>query len=332
MDREDRERVLKILACVVCVIGVIALAFMIYDDKKDRARDQQVAVAAEEKDNSAYNVAKKEYKTKCAEWEKKLEAKTYGNLDVVLTVNSIDQSIYDYVFPEMQQENYHGTLVLSDGIAPGERQEDMTREQFDAMRTAGWNYAFALTASAKEDFTAWENALDQAVAQWAEKGIRQPAVFVCKEDQYEKGMDKSLKKRNITALIVVKDNKIGLEETYENDWNELESITLRENYSNVTTMMKEALSNERSMGITFARVLETPEDKNQDLSQKKFGQFMSQLQDMKEKGASILNYQEYAADRQASNSELEQMKKEYQQYKKDEKAHLEKMKEQDEGK
>ena len=73
-------------------------------------------------------------------------------------------------------------------------------------------------------------------------------------------------------------------------------------------------------------MLETPEDKNQELSQKKFGQFISQLQDMEKNGAKIVNYQEYEADRQASNTELAQLKEEYQQYKTEQKAHLEKLK------
>lgn len=326
MDREDREHMLKIVAVVVCVIGVIALMFMVYSDKKERARDQQAATADEKREMSAYGMAKTEYQTKCMEWKKKIKAKSYGNLDVVLTVDSIDRSIYDYVFQEMMQVDYCGTLVLYDGIAPGDRPEDMTREEFDVMRSSGWNYAFGLTISAKDDLTGWKEALDRAVSQWDGKGIEQPSVFVCREDQYAEGMDESLKKYNITALVVVKDKKIGLAETYKSDWNELDSIMLKENYSNVTTMMKEALANGRSMGITFGKVLEIPEDKNQELSQKKFGQFISQLQDMEKNGAKIVNYQEYAADRQASNTELAQLKEEYQQYKTEQKAHLEKLK------
>ncbi len=329
MNREDREHLLKIAALVVCVIGVIALAFMIHNDKKARAQDREVAAADEKREMSAYGIAKTEYQAKCVEWKKKLKAKSYGNLDVVLTVDSIDRSIYDYVYPEMQQADYRGTLVLRDGAAPGERPEDMTREEFDTMRASGWSYAFALTASAQDDLAGWEAALDQALALWTEKGIEQPGVFVCREDQYADGMDESLKNRGIHSLIIVKDKKIGLADTYDENWHELDSITLKENYSNVTTVMKEALSGGRSMGITFSRVLETPEDKNQDLSQNKFGQFLSQLQDMKDEGANILNYQEYTADRQAANAELAQMKEEYQQYKAEQKAQLEELKKQD---
>ena len=121
----DKERIMKILAGIITIAGIVA-----EDEKKTQ--------------NPEY-IEMEELENQDKEKQKELKAKANGNQDILITVDGIDKSLYTTVYPGVVGLESRGTFILKDGIAPGERPEDISREEFDDLVVNGWNYAYSVS-------------------------------------------------------------------------------------------------------------------------------------------------------------------------------------------
>ena len=141
----DKKRIMKILAGIITIAGIVVLAFLILDNKAEQRKVQQVAAEDEKKTQSPEYIEMEELKNQDKEKQKELKAKANGNQDILITVDGIDKSLYTTVYPGVAGLESRGTFILKDGIAPGERPEDISREEFDDLVVNGWNYAYSVS-------------------------------------------------------------------------------------------------------------------------------------------------------------------------------------------
>lgn len=127
----DKKRIMKILAGIITIAGIVVLAFLILDNKAEQRKVQQVAAEDEKKTQSLEYIEMEELENQDKEKQKELKAKANGNQDILITVDGIDKSLYTTVYPGVAGLESRGTFILKDGIAPGERPEDISREEFD---------------------------------------------------------------------------------------------------------------------------------------------------------------------------------------------------------
>lgn len=320
----DREGKLKIVAVVGIILGIGILAGLFYWDKKDQEKVQSSISTEEEKKEEAAWELENQIEKEDSDWQRKMDKKSKGEPSVLVTVSSIDESLYTKIYPKMQEQGYKGMFALSDGVIPGEKDGEITREQFEDLLNNGWNYAFSITAKRDEKNSAeWLKALDVAIARWKENGIENPGILVCQNGQYTDDLQNELKNRGIHFIVEIKDKQITFEGDYKEDWHKMESVFLKEDYSNVTTMMKSAKEAGQSLGITLYCAKDQVANTEKELSVKKLDQFISQLEDMTKDGYQILSYGEYIDSRKKSNGELAEMKKEYEAFRKDKQEQLE---------
>lgn len=321
----DKERIMKILAGIITIAGIVMLAFLILDNKAEQRKVQQVAAEDEKKTQSPEYIEMEELENQDKEKQKELKTKANGNQDILITVDGIDKSLYTTVYPGVAGLESRGTFILKDGIAPGERPEDISREEFDDLVVNGWNYAYSVSMQEDNNLENWTALLDAAIGHWNECGIGTPDVYVCSATQYQEAMDVVLQERGFHFLIIIKDDDAALEGAYDGAWHILESTAVRGVDSNISTYLQSASKKKQSLGITVRKVQEQVEDPNQDLNLEQFNELLSQLQQARENGVQILSYQEYVNDRNASNAELATLQEEYQNFLKDKNARVEKL-------
>lgn len=300
---------------LIVVIGAGLLIGTWYVDRKEQKKVQASVQNLQQEDK--LDMKKMELESQDQEWQRKLEKKKNGNTDVVIVADNIARSLYQTVYPRMQEMSWQGVMVLSDGEIPGKQPDTMSRDQFEEMLENGWNYAFGVSEPLEDegDISAWMQAFDQAVTKWEDAGIDNPGIAVCQTGQFSEAiknaMKQELQSRGFRALFVICENDSDRAGAFDESWNELESVLLRQDYSNVTTLMNEAMGEGKSMSVTLGLVTEEPQDTSRELTPEKFEQFLSQMQDMQENGYHVLSYTDYESDRKASNEELAQVQKEY---------------------
>lgn len=310
----NRDVLRKIGIGLVVLIGVGLLVGTYYMDRKEQKHVQASVENLQKEDK--LDMKKSGLDSKDQEWQRKLEKKKNGNSNVVILADNIEQSLYDTVYKRMQELNWLGVMVLTDGEVPGGQAGSITREQFDEMVGNGWNYAFSVSTSIEEKgVSGWLSTLDQNIAKWEKAGIANSGIAVCQVGQYSESDKEEIKQalsaRGFRALFIIYENDISLAGAYEDSWNEMESVLLREDYSNVTTMMNSAMNEGKSMSVTIGKVTEQPRDTGRELSPAKFERFINQMYDMQDKGYKVLSYTDYESDRKETNGELAQMQKEY---------------------
>lgn len=301
-----------------------------YIDRKEQKKVQSSVEDIQKKDT--LDMKKADLDSEDQSWQRKLAKKANGNPDVVIVADNIDQSLHDVMYSRMQELDWQGVMVLTDGKMPDGQDGRMTAEQFAEMTASGWDYAFAISEDVGESGIAgWLTALDQDVAKWTQAGMVNPGIAVCRADQYpeehREEMKQELLNRGFRALLIVCDNEITYAGAYDASWNTMESVFLKEELSNVTEMMQGALKAEQSMSVTLGRVTDQVQDESSELSPEKFEKFISQMQDMVNNGYAVLSYSAYESDRNAANEELAQMQSEYDAFLKDKEEQLKKLEE-----
>ncbi len=301
----------QVAIAAVIIIGVIALAGMLFFDHTKKSEGQKKLQAVHDE----IGPLEKEYtelSEQNSQMKKDLDEKAIGTKSLLLTVDSMEQSVYDIVYPKMTELGYHGTLVLSDGQVPGKADNMYSRKAFAGMLSDGWDYAVSVSAqTSADDISEWKQSLEDAIAKWEAAGIEIPAVYVCKTGQYQDAMNEVLQEKGFSFVVNVQEDTIELSASYDDSWSVFDSVYLKEVLSNVTTMMKSAQTAGKSMGISFGMVTEEVTDDSTQLSVNKFEQLLDQVKDMQDKGFAICNASEYRADHQRTNEEMAQLKEQY---------------------
>lgn len=327
----NREWLRRAEIVLVVLAGIGLLAGTRYMDKKEQKQVEESVQNLQDQDK--VDMKKADLESQDQAWQRNLEKKKMGNKNVVIVSDNINQGVYQTVYPRMKELGWKGVLVLNDGTVPEKQTEDVTKEQFDEMTENGWDYAFSVSDTIDEngDMSGWFASLDQAMDKWKSAGIDNPGIAVCQVGQYSEANQKKLKQelqaREFHALIVICENEISMEEEFEESWNEMQSVLLRQDYSNVTTMMKSAVGEGKSMSIALCKVTEQPQDTSRELTPAKFEQLVSQIQDMEDSGYQVLSYTEYEKDRKATNEELVQMQSKYEVFLKDKEEKLKELEE-----
>lgn len=299
------------MTLVIIIIGAIVLTGMLYLDHT-RKIDNSKKLQSVQGEIGPLEKEYTELSEKNSQMKKELEEKEIGTKSLMLTVDSMEQSVYDTVYPKMTESGYHGTLVLSDGQIPGETDTMYSGKAFDKMLSGGWDYAVSVSAkTSADDISEWQNSLEDAIVKWEKAGIQIPTVYVCKAGQYQDAMKEVLQEKGFNFVVNVQEDTIELASTYDDSWCVFENVYLKEVVSNVTTMMKSAQTAGKSMGISFGTVVEKVTDDNVELSVNKFEQLLNQVKDMQDKGFTIYNASEYRSDHQKTNEEVAQMKEQY---------------------
>lgn len=308
----EKEKLIKLFAIIITIVGSVILIVLMYTDKAEKKVVQYQAAQEEKKLQSSQYAKIESLEKQDTTWQRKLKEKTYGNTDLLLLSDGIDQSLYTTIYPWMNGISARGTFILKNGIVPGERPEDISRDEFNELLTAGWNYAYSVDLPEDKQLEGWKSTLDAAIAHWNEAGIWQPDVYVCGIGQYVEGMEEALQERGFHFLLLDKNNDADLAETFDAGWQTMDALVLSKNNNPSEAYMDKMLNDKQSLCISIGRVMEQAEHPESDMSLKDFEDLMENMQKLQEKQVQILSYQEYIADRNAANEELSSMQEEYQ--------------------
>ena len=198
----EKEEKFKIIAIIGIIIGVVILAGLFYMDKKDRSK-AFASLSTEEADKEK-KLSELDLKLdkEDASLQDQITQKENGDPMVITLVSGIDESLYTTIYPQMNERGYKGLFTLTDGIAPGEREGEITADQWNEMTGNGWNYAFAVSMDlSNENQGEWLQALDAAIAQWTEKGIANSGNLVCANGQACDNIREELVNRGIHFVL-----------------------------------------------------------------------------------------------------------------------------------
>ncbi len=309
---KKRDKIL-LFFLIICLVILILLLFI--DNIQDKKKEEELKVASEEVRKSEIVTTKQ--RNELNQIKRKIARKKRGDPNIIIIVNSIDRSLYDIVYPQMQKYGWQGIFVLTNGCIPGEKKDDITWDEYQELIQNGWDYAFSISTEASGEQQA-EKVVNKAIKKWNEKGVDTPKIFVYEKSKIENLSEKFLKEKGFSFIVENTEKECEVAGDYNSTYSEFESVVLREAYSNVTNMMKMASADGSTLGITLFPIREEVGKEEQDkfLSENKFSIFISQIKEMEEMGYKINNYQEYNEVRIKNNKEVKMLEKKEEELKK----------------
>ena len=187
---KKRDKIL-LFFLIICLVILILLLFI--DNIQDKKKEEELKVASEEVRKSEIVTTKQ--RNELNQIKRKIARKKRGDPNIIIIVNSIDRSLYDIVYPQMQKYGWQGIFVLTNGCIPGEKKDDITWDEYQELIQNGWDYAFSISTEASGEQQA-EKVVNKAIKKWNEKGVDTPKIFV-----YEKSKIENLSEKDRKSVV-----------------------------------------------------------------------------------------------------------------------------------
>lgn len=122
---------------------------------------------------------------------------------IVLFFDNVDENLMDTVYPLLSSYGHKGTIVLCEGLVPGE-EGNISKENFDFLLSKGWDTAIGYNSDI--DMTASDapellgEYLDGYIARLTKAGIEIPFTYCFKKGEYQSRFEPVLTERGFKAI------------------------------------------------------------------------------------------------------------------------------------
>ncbi len=193
------KKAAAVIIAVVLAVGGLFLAgnFKLKSDRKARE------LAAASREISSLKAERNSLKD---DMEKYIKAYKEGNgREAAFTFffDSISEELSSVAYPLMDEKGFKGTIVLKDGVFPG-NEGCISRAEFDMLISKGWDAAIGeskdIDLSAPDAEEALGQYLDRYISALRSRSIRVPNVFCFDEGHYDKKFEAVLQNRGFSTI------------------------------------------------------------------------------------------------------------------------------------
>lgn len=192
----------KIIASVLIAILVIATVSAVFLNVSDR-KESRARLGALSDRHLLLTVERKALLEEKAEYVDLRAAETRTGNFLVLFFDNVDENLYDIAYPMLEKYGYKGTIVLCEGLVPGDV-GNISKENFDALIAKGWDTAIGYNSdidmSALDADVKLGEYLDDYIARLSAAGIEIPYTYCFNKGEYNTRFEKVLKDRGFKAI------------------------------------------------------------------------------------------------------------------------------------
>lgn len=192
----------KIIASVLIAILVIGTIGAVFFNISER-NENSARLAKLSERHLLLTVEKKALLEEKAEYEALRAAETRTGNFLVLFFDNVDENLYDIVYPMLDKNGYKGTIVLCEGLVPGE-EGNISRKNFDALLEKGWDTAIGYNSdidmTQNDAVEKLAEYLDEYIARLTEAGIEIPFTYCFNKGEYNPRFENVLKERGFKAI------------------------------------------------------------------------------------------------------------------------------------
>ncbi len=192
----------KIIASIlIMLLAIGTLGAVSFNVRNNKSQRQRLAALSERQ--LLLTVEKKGLLEEKAEYVALRAEETRAGNFLVLFFDNVDENLYDVVYPMLDERDIRGTIVLCEGLVPGE-EGNISRENFDELISKGWDTAIGYDSSidmtqadSKEKLGAY---LDDYIARLTAAGIEIPLTYCFGKGEYSSRFEDVLKERGFKAI------------------------------------------------------------------------------------------------------------------------------------
>ena len=192
----------KIIITAVIVMLVIATSVAVLIDVNERRAESGRLYDLSEK-YLTLSVKRDGLIAERGEYVKARDAETRRGNYVVLFFDNVSDNLMDKAYPLLSKHGYRGTIVLCDGLVPGEA-GNISREDFDFLLSQGWDtaigYSSEIDMGSKDAPQIFEEYLDDYLARLEAAGIEIPITYCFEQDTYNKKFEPALKEHGFKII------------------------------------------------------------------------------------------------------------------------------------
>ncbi len=192
----------KIISAVVVALLVVTASITVIINVKDRKEESSKLYSLSEQ-YLALSVEKDALVEARNEYIDKRDAETRRGNYLVLFFDSVSDNLIKKAYPLLSEYNYKGTIVLCEGLIPGE-EGNISREDFDFLLSHGWGTAIGYNSdidmSAKDAPELLEEYLDNYIGRLTQAEIEVPITYCFKAGEYNSRFEPALKERGFKVI------------------------------------------------------------------------------------------------------------------------------------
>ena len=193
------KRIIASILIVLLVIGTVSAVFLNISNRKEH----NAALAELSERQLLLTVKRKALVEEKAEYVALRATETRTGNFLVLFFDNVDENLYDIAYPMLEKYGYKGTIVLCEGLVPGE-DGNISKEHFNALIAKGWDTAIGYNSdidmSAIDAEVQLAEYLDDYMARLTDAGIEIPFTYCFNKGEYNARFEKVLKERGFKAI------------------------------------------------------------------------------------------------------------------------------------
>lgn len=196
------EQMRKIIISIIIALLVVATSGAVMVNINNR-REHASKLADLSERHLLLNVERRNLIDEKNEYVSLRADETRSGNYLVLFFDNVDENLIKMVYPMLNKYGYKGTIVLCEGLVPGEV-GNISKEDFDFLLANGWDIAIGYNSeidmSAKDAPELLGEYLDSYMQRLTQAGIEIPITYCFNKGEYNQRFEPVLKERGFKAI------------------------------------------------------------------------------------------------------------------------------------